>query len=222
MDESIKEFKERIDARINDGETPDLRQSLVRFYNAENVRGFARDLEKDRGEQTRQSQAVRLALIEQIAADPSFSAFQARISRQRFFDVMEQRCAQSSQAAHDALVASQRDRRPLLGVNIVGQLEREYSGRTDELKKFIHDLVNQAGNFIEFDSQAVTMGAAKTKVSQFLVILPATPELAQFSADLEALFRDNFRGDIPVAIIKSETKPNEITLIGLTPVWLGK
>ncbi len=225
VDESIKEFKERIDARINDGDTPDLRQSLVRFYNAQNVREFARDLEKDRGEQTRQSQAVRLALIEQIAADPSFSAFQARISRQRFFDVMEQRCAQSSQAAHDALVASNRDRRPLLGVNIIGQLEREYSGRTDELKKFIHDLVNQAGNFLEFDSQAVVMGAAKTKVSQFLVILPATPELAQFSEDLEALFRDNFRGDIPVAIIKSETKPNEITLLGLTnlfPLRLAK
>lgn len=219
VDESIKEFKERIDERCNDGETPDLRQSLVRFYNAEYVRLFARDLDKDRGGQTRQAQAVRLALIEQIAADPSFSAFHARISRQRFFDVLEQKCAVSSQTAHDALVSSNRDRRPLLGVNIVGQLERDFSGRTDELKKFIHDLVNQAGNFLEFDPQAIVQGAAKTKVSQFLVILPKAGDLADFSENLKALFRENFRGGIPVEIIESETKPNEITLLGLTNLF---
>jgi hypothetical protein len=219
VDDSIKEFKDRIDARINDAGPPDLRQSLVRFYNADQVRDFARDLDKDRAEQTRQAQAVRLALIEQIAADASFSAFQARISRQRFFDALEQRCAHSSQAAHDALVAANRDRRPLLGVNIVAQLEREYSGRGDELKKFIHDLVNQAGNFLEFDPQAIVLGAAKTRVTQFLVILPEAPELARFGAELEELFRDNFRGDIPVAIIRSETKTNEITLLGLTNLF---
>ncbi|WP_295433635.1 tubulin-like doman-containing protein [uncultured Thiodictyon sp.] len=219
VDDSIKEFQERIDARCNDGATPDLRQPLVRFYNAENVRLFGRELEKDRGEQTRQAQAVRVALIEQFAADPTFSAFQARISRQRFFDVLEQQCAASSQSAHDALVSSNRERRPLLGVNIIGQLEREYSGRTDELKKFIHDLVNQAGNFLEFDPQAVVLGAAKTKVSQFLVILPKAPDLAQFGEALEALFRDNFRGDVPVDIIRSETNLNEITLLGLTNLF---
>lgn len=219
VDESIKEFKGQIDERCNDGETPDLRQSLVRFYNADYVRVFARELEKDRGEQTRQAQAVRLALIEQIAADPSFSAFHARISRQRFFDVLEQKCAASSQAAHDARVSANRDRRPLLGVNIIGQLEREFSGRTDELKKFIHDLVREAGNFLEFDPQAVQLGAAKARVSQFLVILPKAGDMAGFSDDLKTLFRDNFRGDVPVEIIESETKPNEITLLGLTNLF---
>jgi len=219
VDEAIKEFKESIDARCNDIGNPDLRQSLVRFYNAEEVRRFARDLEKDRGEQTRQAQAVRLAIIEQIAADPSFSAFHARISRQRFFDVLEQKCSTSSQAAHDGLIASHRDRRPLFGVNIIGQLEREFSGRGDDLRKFIHDLVNQAGNFLEFDPQAIVLGAAKSRVTQFLVILPKATELATFGEDLKALFRDNFRGDIPVEIIESETKPNEITLLGLTNLF---
>jgi len=219
VDEAIKEFKERIDERCNDGETPDLRQSLVRFYNADYVRQFARELDKDRSEQSRQAQVVRHALIEQIAADPSFSAFHARISRQRFFDVMEQKCAASSQAAHDALVSMHRDRRPLLGVNIIGQLEREFSGRTDELKKFIHDLVREAGNFLEFDPQAVVLGAAKARVSQFLVILPRAGDLAGFSDDLKTLFRDNFRGDVPVEIIETDTKPNEITLLGLTNLF---
>lgn len=219
VDESVKEFKARIDQRCNDSSTPDLRQSLVRFYNADYVRSFARDLEKDKSVQVRQSQLVRTTLIEPIASERSFSAFQAKMSRQRFFDVLEQKCTISSQTAHDALVSSHRDRRPLLGVNIIAQLERQYSGRTDDLKKFIHNLVNQAGNFLECDPQAIVLGAAKVKVSQFLVILPVPGELTSFTDTLKSLFRDNFRGDIPVEIIESGTKPNEITLLGLTNLF---
>jgi hypothetical protein len=219
VDESIKEFKERIDERCNDGETPDLRQSLVRFYNAENVRLFARDLEKDKAEQSRQAQTVRLALIEQLTSDASFAAFQNRISRQRFFDVLEQKCALSSTTAHDALVATNRDRQPLLGVNIIGRLEREYSGKPDDLRKFIHDLVAYAGNYLEFDPQAVVLGVGKTKVSQFLIILPKAGNHAEFSEQLKNLFREQLRGGIPVEIIESDTKPNEIILLGITNLF---
>lgn len=219
VDEAIKEFKERIDERCNDGDKPDLRQSLVRFYNAENVRLFARDLEKDKTEQIRQSQAVRLALIEQLTADASFLAFHNRINRQRFFDVLEQKCALSSTTAHDTLVATNRDRQPLLGVNIIGQLEREYSGKPDDLRKFIHDLVAYAGNYLEFDPQAIIVGVSKTKVSQFLIILPKSGEHAEFSETLKTLFREQLSGGIPVEIIESDTKPNEIILLGVTNLF---
>jgi len=219
VDESIKEFKERIDERCNDGEGPDLRQSLVRFYNAEYVRLFVRDLEKDKAEQSRQSQAVRLALIEQLAADTTFSAFQSRISRQRFFDVLEQKCAISSTTAHDAFIAANRDRQSLLGVNIIGQLEREYSGKPDDLRKFIHDLVAYAGNYLEFDTQSIVLGVSKTKVSQFIVILPKAGEYTAFSENLKTLFREQLRGGIPVEIIECDTKPNEIILLGVTNLF---
>ena len=219
VDESIKEFKERIDERCNDADKPDLRQSLVRFYNAENVRLFVRDLEKDKIGQNRQAQEVRLGLIEQISINSSFSAFHNQINRQRFFDVLEQKCALSSTTAHNALVASNRDRQPLLGVNIIGQLEREYSGRSDDLRKFIHDLVAYAGNYLEFDPQAIIIGASKTKVSQFLIILPKAGEHVDFSETLKTLFREHLRGGVPVEIIESDTKPNEIILLGLTNLF---
>jgi hypothetical protein len=219
VDESIKEFKERIEERCNDGDKPDLRQSLVRFYNAKNVRTFARDLEKDKNEQTRQAQVVRFALIEQIVGDSTFSAFHNRISRQRFFDVIEQKCALTSMAAHDALVAANHDYQPLLGINIIGQLEREYSGKPDELRKFIHDLVAYAGNYLEFDLQAIVLGVSKTKVSQFIIILPKSGEHSEFSENLKTLFREHLRGGIPVEIIESETKPNEIILLGITNLF---
>ena len=117
------------------------------------------------------------------------------------------------------MVSTHKDRRPLLGINIIGQLEREYSGKSEDLKKFIHDLVNQADNFLEFDSQAISLRSAKTKVSQFLVTIPKAGDLTAFSQTLKALFRENLRGGIPVEIIESDTKPNKITLLGLTNLF---
>jgi hypothetical protein len=90
VDDAIKDFQVRIDERCNDTDKPDLRQSLVRYYNASKVKEFAKELEKDKFEQTRQAQGVRLALIEQLGGEASFVAFHTRISKQRLFDVMEQ------------------------------------------------------------------------------------------------------------------------------------
>ena len=72
LDESTKEFNDRIAQRCNDSGIPDLRQAVVRFYNADKVKDFAKDLDKDRTEQVRQAQDVRLALIEQLGDNPSF------------------------------------------------------------------------------------------------------------------------------------------------------
>jgi hypothetical protein len=216
VDESIKEFKNRIDERCNDNDKPDLRQSLVRFYNADNVRSFSRDLEKDPAIQKNQSQIVRETLIGQIAAEPSFAAFHNRITRQLFFNVLEQECTLSSQRAHDALVASDHNRQSLLGVNIIGQLDREYSGKPDELRKFTYDLVKSAGNFLEFDPQAIVIGNSNVKISQFIIIMPKAGEHYEFANRLKTMFQNHLRGGIPVAIIESDTKPNEITLLGIT------
>ena len=52
--------------------------------------------------------------------------------------------------AHNNLLAGDRNRVRLLGVNIVDQLAREYSGRSEPFKKFIGDLVKAAGNYVTF------------------------------------------------------------------------
>jgi len=220
VDETIKEFNTRIDERCNDNEKPDLRQSLVRFYNAENVRLFSRDLEKEAAIQKNHSQIIRDALIEQIASEPSFATFHNRISRQRFFNVLEQKSTLSSQIAHDNLVSSDHNRQSLLGVNIIGQLEREYSGKPEELRKFVNDLVRSAGNYLEFDPQAIVIGNGNVvKVSQFIVIMPNAGEHSEFAEILKTMFRDHLRGGIPVEIIESDTKPHEITLLGITNLF---
>ena len=165
LDESVKEFNDRIAQRCNDSGKLDLRQSIVRFYNAEKVKDFAKDLDKDRTEQVRQAQDVRLALIEQLGDNPHFAAFHTRIQKQRFFDVLEQKCEASAEAAHNNLIAIKRDRGPLFGVNIVGALEREYSGNEQGLRTFIHDLVSMAGTYLDFDPGEVNRVAPGVSIN---------------------------------------------------------
>lgn len=224
IDDTIKEFNDRIAQRCND-EKMDLRQSVVRFYQPAKVKDFVRELEKNENEQKRQAQGVRLALIEQLGDSPGFAAFHNRITKQRFFNVLEQKCEASAEAAHDNLVAVNRDRSPLFGVNIVGMLEREYSGNEEGLRTFVHNLVSSAGNYLDFDANEVNRVApgiqtgVPTRVSQFTVIMPKAQEYTGFSDSLQQLFRQQLAGTIPVEIIESATKPNEITLISVTNLF---
>ncbi len=224
VDDCIKEFNERIAQRCND-EKIDLRQSVVRFYQPQKVKEFARDLDVDETEQFRQSQVVRLALIEQLGDGPGFAPFYARIPKQRFFDVLEEQCEASAKAAHDNLIATNRDRSPLFGVNIVGTLDREFSGNPEGLRTFIHDLVSMAGNYLDFDPAEVSRVAPgipagiPTRVSQFMVIVPKAQEHGAFAETLKTLLRQQLRGDVPTEIIESEERPNEITLVGVTNLF---
>jgi hypothetical protein len=225
LDDAIKDFGIRISERCNDNEQPDLRQSLVRYYNPSRVKEFSRLLEKKEEEQKRQAQLVRTALIEQIGPDPDFAAFNARVSRQRFFDVMEKRCAETSRIAHDSLVAESRDLSPLFGGNVVGRLEREFAGRDADLKRFLNDLVARAGYFIEFDNQEVTRltpgiaSGSPTKVRQFMVIVPKAKEHSDFATKLNKLLKEQFDGSVAVEFIEIEDKPNEITIVGLANLF---
>ena len=225
LDDAIKEFSARINERCNDGEEYDLRQALVRYYKPAQVKSFAATLDKKEDTQKRQAQAVRSALVDQIGPDPDFTTFHTRLTRQRFFDVMEKNCTESARVAHNSLVSDNHDYSPLFGVNVVSRLEQEYSGRTEDLRKFLHDFVSHAGYFLAFDSQEMTRSGAgiatgtPTKMQQFMVIVPRANENSEFAAELQRIIREQFPGDVPVKIIESDDKPNEITIVGLANLF---
>lgn len=134
-------------------------------------------------------------------------------------------CATGSKAEHDNLVATRRDLSPLLGVNIVGQLERDYP-REDDLKSFMHDLVKQAGNFLEFSKVEVDRGGdgipteVPTKVTTFMIIIPKAQEHATFAATPKTVIHEQAKTDgKSVAFIESDHKLNEITFIDITNLF---
>ncbi|MBA2593645.1 MAG: hypothetical protein H0U97_15915 [Gammaproteobacteria bacterium] len=224
IDDGIKEFNDRIAQRCNH-EIPDLRQSVVRFYKPEKVKQFARDLEKDQTEQSRQAQRVRRALIQQLGEDPGFAAFQGRLTRRHFLDTLEQQCETNAKAAHDNLIATHKERSPLFGVNIVDALEQEFYKNEERLRSFVRDLVTMTGNYLDFNTSEVNRVALgippeiRTRISRFMIIIPKAQEHIAFAEKLKALFRQQLGGDIPIEITEDKERPNEITLIGLTNLF---
>jgi len=220
--EAVKEFNDRISERCADVGKDDLRKPIVRFYNPENVKEFAKLLVKDKKVQYMQANSVRLALIEQLGENPNFTAFNTRLPKQRLINILELKCEEEAVNAHNNLIATDKDKTRQLGVNIVEKLYKEFGGNEEGLKKYIDSLVGLAGNYLIFDPVEVNKSgqgipSSPSKVSQFTVIMPKTPELADFSEKLKQIFRSSRKGS--VEIIESDAKPNEIALISLTNLF---
>jgi hypothetical protein len=139
-----------------------------------------------------------------------------------FFDILERQCERAAVEAHNNLLAADRNRVRLLGVNIVDQLAREYSGRGESLKKFIGDLVKAAGYYVTFEPTEVSKTArgvlqVPTRLQSFTVILPKSAENPAFMATLT----DTFRGasECSVEVIQNDLKRNEITLVSIVNLF---
>jgi hypothetical protein len=222
ISEAVKDFEDSLGARCGD-DVQDPRMQLVRFYDANAVKDFARTLTRDAAEQARQAGAVRAALLQQLGENPTFAAFNNRIPKQRFLDILETNCERSAVEAHNNLVAEDKDRTPLLGVNIVEKLYREYGGSTEQLKKYITELVALAGNYVTFEPLEKSKSAPgirpgiPTCITKFTVVLPKTPENPRFMATLKEVFQG--ARDSEVEILETDVKRNEITLVSITNLF---
>lgn len=199
-----------------------LQQQLVRYYRPQEVIDFSRELVRDRVRQDQQTSTVRRVLLEQLGDNPTFAAFNARISRQQFLDTLESECAQAAVEAHTAVLAANRDRTRLLGANIVDQLAREYSGRGEALKKFLTDLVRAAGHYLTFESTELNKAArgipnVPTRLRSLTVILPQAEENPAFTATLTEVLRGASEHDVTVVI--NQLKRNEITLVSIISLF---
>ena len=226
---TISEAVTRFDAALADrckqedrDERVRLQQQLVRFYRPQEVIDFARELTRDGPLQSQQASGVRLALLHQLGDNPTFGAFNARISRQIFFDALERECERAAIDAHNNLLASNRDRPRLLGVNIIDQLAREYSGRNEQLKKFISDLVKAAGNYVTFEPTEISKTArgvprSPTRLHSFTIILPKSADNAEFREALIEAFRGASESNVDV--VSNDLNRNEITLVSITNLF---
>jgi hypothetical protein len=223
--EAVSRFDATLSERCKESDRDDpaqLQQQLVRFYRPQEVIDFAHELTRDRPLQNQQINGVRLALIGQLGDSPTFGAFNARISRQMFLDTLEHHCERAAIEAHNNVLAANRNRVRLLGVNIVDLLAREYSGRTEPLKKFITDLVKAAGNYVTFEPIEVGKTArgvlnVPTRLHSFTVILPKSAENPEFMGTLTDIFRGASENE--VTVIQNDLKRNEITLISIVNLF---
>ncbi len=221
LQQALKKFEVGIEARLTDTGSGDLRQHLIRFYDPVLVKTISRRLVIDEAEQKTQTNRVRAALVEKIGVDSTFTLFNQRVSETTFLDVLETVCEDNARIAHQNLVQNPNER--LLGMSIIDKLCDRYGADPQELKSFVSELVNRAGNFVALDSLEIHRAApgipvgVPTAVSKFTAIVPKAPEQAEFSKALQAALRGAKTGD--VEIIESDGRPNEITLVSITNLF---
>jgi hypothetical protein len=220
--EEAEQFKNHISERCADDVKTDLRSPLVKFYNPGEVKEFTKELTTDVDVQRGQANEVRMAIIKQLGDNPNFTAFNTRIDKLRFKDILESTCEEGAVTAHNNVIATKKEKTRQLGVSIIGKLYKEYGGNPDGLQKYINSLVALAGNYLIFDPTEVNkvgrgVPASAAKVSDFTVILPKAPELAAFVTTLQETFKKSLSGNME--IIQSDAKPNEIALISITNLF---
>ena len=221
LQQAVKKFEVGVQSRLTDDGAGDLRQHLIRFYDPLQVKSVSRRLVLDEAEQKTQTARVRAALVEKMGPHSGFVQFNQRVTESTFLDVLETVCEDNVRIAHQNLVQNPKDR--LLGVSIIAKLRDRYGTDKQELKSYVSELVNRAGNFVTFEPLEVHRSApgipvgVPTAVNKFTVILPKAPENADFSKLLKDALREARTGD--VEIIESDGRPNEITLVSITNLF---
>lgn len=221
LQQAVKKFELGVNARLTDEGSGDLRQHLIRFYDPVQVKSVSRRLVIDEAEQKTQTSRVRAALVEKIGPNSDFAQFNQRVTESTFLDVVETVCEDNIRIAHQNLVQNPKER--LLGVSIIDKLRDRYGADKQELKTYISELVNRAGNFATLEPLEVHRAApgipvgVPTAVNKFTVILPKAPEQAEFSKALKDALREARTGD--VEIIESDGHQSEITLVSITNLF---
>lgn len=222
LTEINKKFQENINERCQNKGIEDLRRALVYFYDPNIVREFSQRLIKDKNIQKTQSQEARLALVAQLGENANFTQLNARIFKQQWLDTLESSCERAVETAHNTVITTELDLTRQLNVNIVEKLAKEYSGNEESLTRYVHDLANYAGNYLNFNPLEINKrgpgtSESPTKQQLFTVIRPAARDAGQFPTRLDAIIKGS--RSIQPEIIENETRLSEITFISITNLF---
>jgi hypothetical protein len=218
---SSERLENNIANRVSDEQLPDFKNQLVKFYDPNRVKKTVKEMITNKSEQRKQTNTVRSTILNSIYNDPSFAKLSERMISGNLLDVIETECEKNADIAHENLVTS-KDKK-ILGMSIIEKLMLRYHGNDNELKKYISNLVDYAGNYVHFDNQEINMSGkgipvADTCISYFTVILPKAHEkYNDFVDKVKSIFSDSTT--LAVDFIESENKPHEITLISITNLF---
>ena len=220
VEEATKVFADSIAGRCKDNGQSDLRGHVVRFYQPEVVKSFARALIQDKNEQQNQTAEVRKAITGLLGTNRNFATFNSKIPISVFVETLEKTCEQNSIVSHNNYITANRDRSPILRVSVVERLYREYSGNREALKSYVLSIVSRAKNFLAFDSLEQRLegpgipSPRESCLSIFSIIMPEAPELGDFRAALVDAFSKAKTGEVD--LVSNPRKGNEISLVSIT------
>ncbi|MEX2264243.1 MAG: tubulin-like doman-containing protein [Bryobacteraceae bacterium] len=228
VSQAAKAFQQAIDSRLADKGNQDLTKQVVRFYDPESVKSFARSLTTELTEQKKQTGKVRARLADLLGEEKqNFTAFNSKITAGRFNDILESTCEESAIEAHEDFVARFPDRGRLLSVSLIEMLQKEYDGGEERLRGYAQNIMAMAKNYLKLDASQVQLVAPGIPaanddsnavcVSNLTIIAPEAAEAAEFRRKFCGALRNATTAQTQV--VTNKNRPQEVTLINITNVF---
>ena len=158
--EATREFDKRVSVRCADKGRNDLTRQVIRFYDPTTIRDFAKRLVRDKVEQAKQTNAVRVKIAELLGDDQKFSTLNAKIDTEKFIEALELTCVKSAEDAHNVAISTDPTLTRILRVNIVERLQKEYGNNREALRSYAIDVVSRARSFLRLMTRSREPGRA--------------------------------------------------------------
>lgn len=187
----------------------------TRLFDIDAVRDLLRRMTLDERGQKERTQRVRKAIVGLAGVEvDSFEKLAARVTPNSLITTLSQQAAEITDAVHTELAQAA----PVMHVNIVERLSRQYAANSQSLNKFVVDLYREAGNMVLFNKsevqRSVGSDAGTAGLQQAIcVMLPECEEQRQFRQELSELFQRQKDAGISNLSVLSGTLTNELVVI---------
>lgn len=217
IQQATEQISKDLNERLVQNTSNDTKSHVIRFYEAQQIRGNIRDLVINESLQSAHSSKIRSLIISRLGDDVSFAKFDERFSTVNLVDDVTAVSEESAISAHTNMLAQTNNK--ILGVSILAKLEDRYGSDNPALRLKIHELVTQAGTFLtinplERDKAApgIPVGA-QVLIAKTVVMLPKPSNKEGFITILKEAFRASMSGDLE--FIEIDNKQNEITILSI-------
>ena len=180
------------------------------------VRDLLRRMTLDERGQIERTQRVRKAIVALAGVEvDSFEKLAARVNMNNLIITLSQQAAEITDAAHTELAQSS----PVMHVNIVERLSRQYAANSQALSGFVVDLYREAGSMVPFNKAEVERRVPGNETASaglqqtICVMLPECEEQREFREHLADLFRRQKDAGTSDSSVIEGTLTNEVVVI---------
>ena len=188
----------------------------TRVFDLDAVHGLLRRMTLDERGQLERTQRVRKSIIALAGVEvDSFEKLAVRVNVGNLITTLSQQAGEVTDAAHTELAKND----PVLHVNIVERLSRQYGANDQALNGFVRGLYREAGNMVAFNKAEVERvvpgnGGAISGLQQAIcVMLPDCEEQRDFRQKLAKIFTDEKDAGTQDSTVVEGTLTNEVVVI---------
>ncbi len=211
-DSAHETVESRRSRRVQD-EAANTNSHQYKFYAPAQVRETLRRLEQTETLQRAQTGDLAARLKGLLTGNVSFAGFAERINEGVLLEELE---GEAEAKAEEALAAMESERDRILEASIIQKLYEQFSGRREDLRRFIAERIREAGSFAAFaPNQTIAHGTGDV-TRRIVAFVPATDDqkesLRAFRADLVAVIKE---GGPSIDVIDTRDRGHEIVFLSL-------